>query len=472
MKRISILSVIMAILSVSFISAQNTSEKEVLFKNGTVKGVFAKGELQRGNVSFYFNKSEMLFEGKYIPHTDADSGGFNFRGTLVYKNEKYTCLAALTNNLAEWGADADCWVQTIYKRGSKKRSINISHLYIAEYCPAEKFSLVDKIVSKEKEAEEWERSHYREPFSILVNGKHSIYYKNGNIYTGEKGDEELLIEYIWANGDKYEGYAANSAVYIKEKLDPSVGVFAMNIRGSSTVNFEDVNRILSTDKFPHYINREGCFKLKDGREIKISTLYDIYDCESKKLVYNASQLSGEGKTPSEIVAIRDSVVLAQEAKKQQLEEVKRRLEEEKKRQEEEKRQERIKKYGEEIASLIEKGEVSIGMTKEAVLESIQNKKKIYDITYNQNQEFWQANRNKAKKYIQYEMPKSAEEAMAGMFMGAILQGMGLSEDYLKALFKYDYLEFKDGVLVSFREWQDRGNSSPRYYSNPMSLFGL
>ena len=119
MKRITILLVITAILAISSASAQNTSEKEVLFKNGTVKGVFAKGELQRGNVSFYFNKAEMLFEGKYTPHTDADSGGFNFRGTLVYKNEKYTCLAALTNNLAEWGADADCWVQTIYKRGSQ-----------------------------------------------------------------------------------------------------------------------------------------------------------------------------------------------------------------------------------------------------------------------------------------------------------------------------------------------------------------
>ncbi len=472
MKRITILLVITAILAISSTSAQNTSEKEVLFKNGTVKGVFAKGELKRGNASFKFNKAEMLFDGKYIPHTDADSGGFNFRGTLVYKNEKYTCLAALTNNLSEWGADADCWVQTIYKRGSQKRSINISHLYIAEYCPAEKFSLVDKIVSKEKEAEEWERSYYREPFSILVNGKHSIYYKNGNIYTGKKGDAELLIEYIWANGDKYEGYAANSAVSIEEKLDPSVGAFAMDIRGSSTVNFEEVNRILSTDKFPHYINREGCFKLKDGREIKISTLYDIYDCESKKLVYNASQLSGEGKTPSEIVAIRDSVILAQEAKKQRLEEEKRRLEEEKKRQEEEKRQGRIKKYGEDIASLIEKGEVAIGMTKEAVLESIQNKKKIYDITYNQNQEYWQANRNKAKKYIQYEMTKSAEEAMAGMLMGAILQGMGLSEDYLKALFKYDYLEFKDGALVGFREWQDLGDSSERDSRYLMHLFGF
>ena len=141
-------------------------------------------------------------------------------------------------------------------------------------------------------------------------------------------------------------------------------------------------------------------------------------------------------------------------------------------QEEKRRQGLIRKYGEEIASLIEKGEIAIGMTKEMVLESIQNKKKIYDITYNYNQEYWQANRNKVKKFLQYEVPKkSAEDVLAETLVGAMFQSLGLSEDYMKALFKYDYLEFRDNILVGFSEWQDREDISNSYY-NAMSLFGL
>ena len=141
-------------------------------------------------------------------------------------------------------------------------------------------------------------------------------------------------------------------------------------------------------------------------------------------------------------------------------------------QEEKRRQGLIRKYGEEIASLIEKGEIAIGMTKEMVLESIQNKKKIYDITYDYNQEYWRANRNKVKKFLQYEVPKkSAEDVLAETLVGAMLQSLGLSEDYMKALFKYDYLEFRDNILVGFSEWQDREDIYNSYY-NEMSLFGL
>ena len=107
-----------------------------------------------------------------------------------------------------------------------------------------------------------------------------------------------------------------------------------------------------------------------------------------------------------------------------------------------------------------------------VLESIQNKKKIYDITYDYNQEYWRANRNKVKKFLQYEVPKkSAEDVLAETLVGAMFQSLGLSEDYMKALFKYDYLEFRDNILVGFSEWQDREDISNSYY-NAMSLFGL
>ena len=141
-------------------------------------------------------------------------------------------------------------------------------------------------------------------------------------------------------------------------------------------------------------------------------------------------------------------------------------------QEEKRRQGLIRKYGKEIASLIEKGEIAIGMTKEMVLESIQNKKKIYDITYDYNQEYWRANRNKVKKFLQYEVPKkSAEDVLAETLVGAMFQSLGLSEDYMKALFKYDYLEFRDNILVGFSEWQDREDIYNSYY-NEMSLFGL
>ena len=318
---------------------------------------------------------------------------------------------------------------------------------------------------------EWHSSYYKSPYDILLNGKHSVCYKNGNVYTGEKGDLCREVEYVWANGDKFVGYVSDSEVSIKEKLDPSYGAHAGSY-SASAINVENVNKILATDQFPHYITRSGCFKLKDGREVQIATLYDICDCEDEKKVYSASKLSGEGKTPSEIVAIRDSVLLAQAEKKQQIEEEKKRLEEEKKRQEEEKRQALIKKYGEENAVLIVKGEVAIGMTKEMVLESLQSKNKIYDITYDSNREIWRANRNQAKKYIQYEMSKSKEEALVGMLVGAMIQSMGLSEDYMKALFKYDYLEFKDNVLVVFRGWQDAGSSYSNYYNNAMRLFGF
>ena len=486
MKRITILSVIMTILSFSPISAQNISEKEITFQNGTIKGVFAKGRLQSGKIAFHqlnicgmYNPNKLvkfngIFEGTFIAK---ENSKFDFDGILTHDDKIFKCYANFISrssgykNLRDIILADNTWIgeydeRGIYKKKIKNTHIGISDIFIAE-CYLNGYNLVDKIVSRETESVKWYDYYHKGPLGILLKGRHSIYYINGNIYIGEKGAPGEGVEYIWANGDKYEGYAANRAMDI-EKEEQTYGRYG-SFYESSKVDFEEVNRILSTDKFPHYITRKGCFKLKDGREIKIETLYDIYDCESKEKVYSASQLSGEGKTPSEIVAIRDSVVLAQEAKKQRLEEEKkRRLEE----QEEKRRQGLIRKYGEEIASLIEKGEIAIGMTKEMVLESIQNKKKIYDITYDYNQEYWRANRNKVKKFLQYEVPKkSAEDVLAETLVGAMFQSLGLSEDYMKALFKYDYLEFRDNILVGFSEWQDREDISNSYY-NAMSLFGL
>ena len=470
----SLILLVLVLCCVSIASAKKMVEKEVLFYNGSVKGVFAKGELQNGKATVYFSKLGFLFEGEYEDATTTKSG-LNFRGTLTYEGEKYECFANLINNLG--GYDSNTWVKSIYAKGAQKRKIGIEYIHIAEYKPAAKFVLVDKIISKENVAVEWRYSKYENPIGVLLDGKHSIYYKNGNVYTGVKGDLSQEVEYVWANGDKFVGYVSDSEVNIEEKVHSSYGAHAGSY-SASAINVENVNKILATDQFPHYITRSGCFKLKDGREIKIATLYDVFDCESKEKVYSASKLSGEGKTPSEIVSIRDSVALAQAAKKQRIEEEKKRLEEEKKRQEEEKkrqeeekRQTLIRKYGEANAALIVKGEIAIGMTKEMVLESLQSKKKIYDITYEHNKEFWKANRNQAKKYIQYEMAKTKEEVLAGMFVGAMIQSMGLSEDYMKALFKYYYLEFKDNVLVGFREWQDAGSSYGSDYSDAMSIFG-
>ena len=461
MKRITILSVIITILSFSFISAQNTSEKEIIFQNGTIKGVFAKGRLQSGKIAFHqlnicgmYNPNRLvkfngIFEGTFIAK---ENSKFDFDGILTHDDKIFKCYANFISrtsgykNLRDIILAHKTWIgeyaeRGIYKKRIKNTYIGISDIFIAE-CYLNGYNLVDKIVSRETESVKWYDYYYKGPLGILLKGRHSIYYINGNIYIGEKGAPGEGVEYIWANGDKYEGYAANRAMDI-EKEEQTYGRYG-SFYGSSKVDFEEVNRILSTDKFPHYITRKGCFKLKDGREIKIETLYDIYDCESKEKVYSASQLSGEGKTPSEIVAIRDSVVLAQEAKKQRLEdekrrleeekrrleeekklrleeeekEKKRRLEEEKKRQEEKRRHGLIRKYGEEIASLIEKGEIAIGMTKEMVLESMQDKKKIYEIQFSCSQghyyEFWQANSRKAKYYT---------------------------------------LEFTDNVLVRFGGWQ-------------------
>ena len=435
MKRITILSVIITILSFSFISAQNTSEKEITFQNGTIKGVFAKGRLQSGKIAFHqlnicgmdnpnrLVKFNGIFEGTFIAK---ENSKFDFDGILTHDDKIFKCYANFISRTSGYKTLRDIilahktWIgeyaeRGIYKKRIKNTYIGISDIFIAE-CYLNEYNLVDKIVSRETESVKWYDYYHKGPLGILLKGRHSIYYTNGNIYIGEKGAPGEVVEYIWANGDKYEGYAANRAMDIEEE-ERTYGRYG-SFYGSSKVDFEEVNRILSTDKFPHYITRKGCFKLKDGREIKIETLYDIYDCESKEKVYSASQLSGEGKTPSEIVAIRDSVVLAQEVKKQRLEEEKRRLEEEKrrleeekkrcleeekKRQEEKRRQGLIRKYGEEIASLIEKGEIAIGMTKEMVLESMQDKKKIYEIQFRYSQghyyEFWQANSSKAKYYM-------------------------------------------------------------------------
>ena len=96
MKRITILSVIITILSFSFISAQNTSEKEITFQNGTIKGVFAKGRLQSGKIAFHQSnicgmdnpnslvKFNGIFEGTFIAK---ENSKFDFDGILTHDDK-------------------------------------------------------------------------------------------------------------------------------------------------------------------------------------------------------------------------------------------------------------------------------------------------------------------------------------------------------------------------------------------------
>ena len=473
MKRITILSVIMTILSFSFISAQNTSEKEITFQNGTIKGVFAKGRLQSGIATFdctvsnnpygFFGVSLHL-EGIYQATTDTD---YNFNGILSTNGGKFGCRA----KIGQYVKSAFTGQIKEVKNGIKSNPKYHLHLYkhiLDEYYPEKDNGIIQK-VTLDKAFVPIGSSNGR---GNVHAEEYSIFYKNGNILISKSSREDNLsfvypgyrsIEYKWPNGDVFTGNTVfgSGKMSIKEQIDMLAS--------------DDHFRISMTDgaRLAGWKLENISFKLKNGNIIDMSALTDIKDCEeNKKIVFNSKELADLGKTPSEIVAIRDSVLLAQEAKKQRLEEEKRRLEEKKKRQEEERRQERIRKYGEEIALLIEKGEIAIGMTKEMVLESIQNKKKIYDITYDYNQEYWRANRNKVKKFLQYEVPKkSAEDVLAETLVGAMFQSLGLSEDYMKALFKYDYLEFRDNILVGFSEWQDREDISNSYY-NAMSLFGL
>lgn len=468
MKRITILLVIMTTLAISSTSAQNTSEKEVLFKNGAVKGVFAKGRLQSGKATFDFPLSGRLatidlhLEGIYQA-TDAD---YNFNGILSANDRKFGCQAKIGQYVKSTFTGETKKVENGIK-SNPKYYLCLNNYTLNEYHSEKDNGIIKKITLNKA-------SYYADKFDVKVYAEeYSIFYKNGNILISISNREDGLslaypgyraIEYRWPNGDVFTGNAIFGTIIGDLPIMEQIDMLSLQDHFSMTYAIKGIR------------NGEikgGCFKLKNGNVIDINTLTNIKDCEEKDcIVFNIQELINSRKNPSEIVAIRDSVVLAQEAKKQRLEAEERRLEEEKKRQEEEKRQERIKKYGEKFALRIEKGEVEIGMTKEMVLESIQNKKKIYNISYNQNQEYWQANRNMAKKYIQYEMPKSAKDVLAGAVVGAMLQSLGLSEDYMKALFKYDYLEFKDGILVGFREWQDLGGSSERNSRNLMHLFGL
>ena len=138
MKRITILSVIITILSFSFISAQNTSEKEIIFQNGTIKGVFAKGRLQSGKIAFHqlnicgvYNPNRLvkfngIFEGTFIAK---ENSKFDFDGILTHDDKIFKCYANFISRTSGYKTLGDIilahktWIGEYAERGIYKKKI-------------------------------------------------------------------------------------------------------------------------------------------------------------------------------------------------------------------------------------------------------------------------------------------------------------------------------------------------------------